>query len=323
MGVKSMFNADEAALFSSKANAGLCSHAYIIDGASGIGKLDFALYCAQAMLCTEPNKPCGYCESCRKAKNGDHPDIFIIGKDKTAAIADVRELIRRSSLKPNDSDKQIFIVCNAGKLREDSQNALLKIIEEPPQTVAIFMLTESRSSLLPTVLSRGQRIHLDGRRDTEIAELLRDKCPQLGMSEIEAAVDFASGNLGEAENFLSKETALLRSKAENLLSLALGKKSYELTTSLLVPKFKREQLYALLSELLSLCVEAEKEKYGIRRNYAPRNGECAKMIESASKRALAAMGEATVSCLASLENNANVTAAASKLSIELLSAATK
>lgn len=318
-----MHNSDEMRLFSSKAESGLCSHAYIIDGASGIGKLDFALYCARAMLCSEAKKPCGYCESCRKASEGNHPDIFVVGRDKTAAIADVRELIRRSTLKPNDSDKQIFIVCNAGKLREDSQNALLKLFEEPPESVAMFLLTESRSSLLPTVLSRGQRIHLDGRRDNEIREELRDKYPQLTPDELESAVEFACGNLGEAEKYLSKETAALRAKAAKLLSLALRKQTYDVTSFLLLPKFKREQLYGLLQEFVGIINESQKQKYGVKRHMAPRSGEDAKVIENASKRALAAMGESAMICMAALENNANITAAASKLAIELLSAASR
>ena len=53
-----MFNSEEAKLFSVRAAEGLCSHAYIVDGEEGIGKLDFALYCARALLCTEKSKPC-------------------------------------------------------------------------------------------------------------------------------------------------------------------------------------------------------------------------------------------------------------------------
>ena len=102
-----MFNTDEEALFSSKAKAGLCSHTYIIDGEAGIGKLDFAYFCSMAMLCTEKNKPCGYCDSCRKIARRDHPDITVVGSEKIASVDDVRRLIMKASLKPNDSDKQI------------------------------------------------------------------------------------------------------------------------------------------------------------------------------------------------------------------------
>lgn len=318
-----MHNSDELRQFYEKAKSGLCSHAYIVDGAAGIGKLDFALSCAKAMLCTEVNKPCSYCQSCKKMISGDHPDVYIIGKDKTASIADVREIIRRSSLKPNDSDKQIFIVCNAGKLREDSQNALLKLFEEPPESVALFLLTESRSSLLPTVLSRGQRIHLDGLRDVELAQLIKEKYLGIKQSELDTVLHIANGNLGEADRYLSKENTALRTKSEKILTLALSKNSYELSNALITPKFKRDQLLGLLNELARLINEAEKAKYNLGKVRLPQNDELLPLVSAASKRALARMGEATVVCIMSLENNANITIAATKLSIDLLSAASR
>ena len=77
------------------------------------------------------------------ALSGNHPDIYVIGNEKTASIDDVRRLITRSSLKPNESDKQVFIICNANKLREEAQNALLKLFEEPPSSVATALATAS------------------------------------------------------------------------------------------------------------------------------------------------------------------------------------
>lgn len=318
-----MYNSEEARLFSARAAQGLCSHAYIVDGEAGIGKLDFALYCARTMLCTEANKPCSYCESCRKALDNNHPDIFIIGKEKTAAIADVRELIRRAGLKPNDGDKQIFIVCNAGKLREDSQNALLKIFEEPPESVALFLLTESRAALLPTVLSRGQRIHLDGMSDSELEAEILAKSPSLDRETLKAVVKMAGGNLSKAKKYLSKENIALREKAERLLGFVLAKNSYEVCAMLIGPKHKRESLLQLLSEFAALVAEAQKEKYSAENMGLPVTGECAERLKNAGRKALVSIGEATLSAMELIENNANITAATSKLSIDLLRAAMK
>ncbi len=318
-----MYNTDEMSLFSQKAKNNLCSHAYIVDGEAGIGKLDFALYCAKAMLCEGINKPCGYCRHCVKISNGDHPDIHIFGQAKTASVDEVREIIRRSTLKPNDSEKQIFIICNAGKLGESAQNALLKLFEEPPATVAIFLLVENRSSLLPTVLSRGQRIHLDGMREHEIREALIEKNRNITERELFDAVNISNGNLGKAMKYLSKENVNLRAKAEAMLVNALMKRSYELSTSLLIPKYKREQLIPILTEFVILVNEAQKGKYGVKNARTPKSEECVNLLKNASKRALARMGEAALVCMQALEGNANVTAAASKLSVDLLSAATK
>lgn len=318
-----MYNYDEERLFSSRASQGLCSHAYIVDGEEGIGKLDFALYCARTMLCTEKHKPCSYCENCRKALEGGHPDIYIIGQEKTASIADVRELIRRSGLKPNDADKQIFIVCNAGKLRSEAQNALLKIFEEPPETVAMFLLTDSRASLLPTVLSRGQRIHLDGMSDSQLEAALAKKHPNLDKMTLRSAVEMASGNLKRAEGYLSKENVALREKSEKLLGFLLTKNSYEVCAMLAAPKHKRENIYSLLGEFAALISEAQKQKYCSASGRSISNAECAERLKTASKKTLATLGELAICAMEALENNANVTAVTSKLSIDLLRAAAK
>ncbi|MBE6692687.1 MAG: hypothetical protein E7586_05130 [Ruminococcaceae bacterium] len=318
-----MFNSEEAKLFSVRAAQGLCSHAYIVDGEEGIGKLDFALYCARTLLCTEKSKPCSYCESCRKALDNNHPDIFVIGRDKTASIADVREIIRRSGLKPNDGEKQIFIVCNAGKLRADSQNALLKIFEEPPESVAMFLLTESRSSLLPTVLSRGQRVHLDGMTDRELEETILNQYPNLDSATLKQVSEMSGGNLSKAKKLLSKETAATREKAEKLLFHVLSKNSYEVCAILAAPKHKREALQALLTELAALVAEAQKQKYYVKSVYLPVGGECAEKLKSAGKRALASIGEIALNGLASIDNNANLTALSSQLAIDFLRAAAK
>ncbi len=318
-----MYNRDEKNLFSSKAKAGLCSHAYIIDGSSGIGKLDFALYCAKTLLCeSQVTKPCSFCPSCQKAQSQNHPDIFVIGKEKAPSIDDVRELIRRSSLKPNDGDKQIFIVNNAGKMRSDAQNALLKLFEEPPQSVALFLLTESRSSLLPTVLSRGQRIHLDGLRDNELKEEISEKY-SLSRTELDYVIETANGNLGVAEKYLSKENTALRQKAQGLLLFAFSKNTYELSNALISPKYKREQLQALLDEFVVLINEVLKQRYGVKRTPSQIVSDTDKRLGNATKRALTAMAEYATRSHIALENNGNVTLVASKLAIDLLGAVSR
>ena len=318
-----MYNSDELRLFFEKARLGVCSHAYIIDGADGVGKREFALEAARAMLCSEKNKPCGCCKNCLMALSGNHPDIFVVGHEKTATIDEVRKLIVRASLKPNQAEKQVFIICNANKLREDSQNALLKLFEEPPATVAIFLLTESRSSLLPTVLSRGQRIHLDGLTDNELADKLAEKYPSLNGSDIKTVVHVAGGNYGIAEKYLSKENSNLREKAENLLLFALAKKNYELTSALVLPKFKRDQLRAVLVELITVANECEKARYGVREALTPKNKELAEIAKNASKRALSRIGEAATACIVALDGNQNVTATATKFATDLIKAAAR
>ncbi|MBO4276792.1 MAG: hypothetical protein J5925_00155 [Clostridia bacterium] len=307
-----MLNTAERERFSEAARKGLCSHAYIVDGAAGVGKYGFALFCASALLCTSSYaKPCGVCPSCIKCAQGEHPDLVTVGGEKAATVPDVRELIHRSSLKPNDGERQVFIVRNADKMLASAQNALLKLFEEPPESVTVFLLTESRSSLLPTVLSRGQRIHLDGMTEQELCAALKKEFPAKSETEISAAAARSDGNAGSARDYLSTFGATLRAEAHGIASLALARKRYELFTALVQPKYKREHLSALLGALLELSETELKRKSGVRMQA---DGE---PLPNATKKALAAIGEAAQNCLMALETNANVTAAASKLAIEL------
>ena len=314
-----MYNSEEMSLFSARAQKGLCSHAYIVDGVNGIGKLDFALYCAQTILCTEHNRPCGYCNQCRKVINGDHPDVFIIGKDKNPLIDDVREIIRRSNLKPNDGEKQVFIICNGNKLNSVSQNALLKIIEEPPQSVVIFLLTESRSSLLPTVLSRGQRVHLDGMRESEIEPLLRKKYPAAEELDIKRALVAGAGNFGKASKYLSKESVSLREKVEKLILCAISGDNFGVSSLIIVPNHTRDGLRNFLQAFTDYVTELQKQKYGVKDAYITANGR----LLAINKRALAYMSEVAFNGVMALENSANVNAVKSKFTLDLLRAAKK
>ncbi len=308
-----MYNKEELLLFASRAENGTCSHAYIIDGEAGVGKLNFAMDAAGILLCQGAKKPCGLCDACIRIKSGGHSDIFVIGREKTASMDDVRELIRRSNLKPNEADKQVFVVCNAGKLRRDAQNALLKIIEEPPKGCVIFLLTESRSSLLPTVLSRGHKIHLSGWTDSELEEYLISTQKNADPQMIKKAVAAAGGNANTALEFLSKEHSAAKKEAEKLFLLALGSDRYALAKQLVATKHKRDSIVPLLLRLVTLINAELQSKYRPSAEYTPVSG-------TVTKRTLFRMEESVIACIAALESNANVTAALSKLAADLFAA---
>ena len=307
-----MLNTEEKRIFAQSARAGVCSHLYIIDGEDGVGKTEFALWCAKALLCTSEDKPCGICTACRKCDSG-HPDIFVIGNgEKAATMADVRELIRRSNLKPNDADRQVFIIANAGRLRTDAQNTLLKLIEEPPGSVTVLMLTESRSSLLPTVLSRGRKIHLSGLSDDELMTELTDRYPGRTKKELADAVLRACGNIRVAESRLDRSTGNAVSKAETVFGYALEGDRHALATELLLPRFKRDQLLLILDELLLLATDALLGKYGREDRSV-----------SATKKQLSKIGEAVIECRKSVEANANLTSACTRLLTDFCAASAR
>ena len=132
------------------------AHAFLILGRSLARINEYAYTLASEILCTEENekkRPCRKCASCIMARNKTHPDINICGRGKTS-VDDVREIVREAYLAPNVGDKKVFVLEGADKFNAQSQNAMLKILEEPPKGVYFVLTSTNKNALLPTVVSR-------------------------------------------------------------------------------------------------------------------------------------------------------------------------
>ena len=136
---------------------GRLPHAILIEGPAGTGKKTFAQRIAQSALCTGKEKPCGICEACRKVENQSHPDICFYtvpeGK-KDFPVEQVREIRGQAYVAPNEGACKIYVIDKAHTMNQAAQNALLKLIEEPPPFVCFILLCENRSQMLETILSR-------------------------------------------------------------------------------------------------------------------------------------------------------------------------
>ncbi len=148
---------------------GETSHAYLLVGSPQVGKGTLALNLAQALNCREDAPPCGECSSCRRIAAGLHPDVQSIslmgegarGRPRVEIGIDViRELQRSAALNPFEGRCRVFIIDGAERLSTDAANCLLKTLEEPPPQVVLVLLASDTNSLLPTVLSRCQRVEL-------------------------------------------------------------------------------------------------------------------------------------------------------------------
>lgn len=138
-------------------------HALIIEGTSSENRLLAAKELAKAMLCQSERIPCGVCRSCRKVDTDDHPDVIICEKESskvTMGVDIIRSMKSSVYVKANDSDNKVYIFKEAQYMTPQSQNALLKVFEEPPDHVSIILTCSSKASLLDTVLSRGTVITL-------------------------------------------------------------------------------------------------------------------------------------------------------------------
>ncbi len=156
------------------------AHAYLFAGPDGVGRYKTAMQWSKLLLCEAPREveglghdSCDQCKSCHLVDAGTHPDFFHVykelkqftadGKGKAApvdlSIDVIREfLIDKVAGRPTHGQRKVFVVSEAERLNTASQNALLKVLEEPPAYCSIILLCTRLEKLLPTIKSRAQTI---------------------------------------------------------------------------------------------------------------------------------------------------------------------
>ncbi len=167
-----------------------------------------ALSVATALVCTgEGERPCGVCLGCMKARSECHPDIRVFTGGETPnsfKVETVREIRSDAYIVPNEAERKVYILENANNMSAQAQNALLKILEEPPEAVCFLLLTPDRNAFLQTVLSRCVVFSQSGGR-------------KVNEEAVEAAKAFADAlpepnefSLMEATSVFEKDKSLLR-----------------------------------------------------------------------------------------------------------------
>ncbi|MBR4304510.1 MAG: hypothetical protein IKT81_04190 [Clostridia bacterium] len=177
--------------------------AIIFAGADGTGKVTAATDLAAALLCTGADRPCGSCPSCRRMKAGTNSDFELFGEglEKAPTIDQVREMRSRSFVRSGDAGFKVFVIANADRLNPQSQNALLKVLEEPLNTV--FILTCANvMDLLQTVRSRCTVYNIEPLdQDTIVRELSR--LEGYTRQQCTEAAAMAQGSLEKARDILA------------------------------------------------------------------------------------------------------------------------
>lgn len=153
---------------------GRCPHAMLIDGAGEAERTELARLAARMIVCENKDRtPCGECEHCRKAKENIHPDIITVSKpdDKKSFVkADVKKMVADAYLTPNEADTKVFIIKEMQQMTEESQNLLLKILEEPPRYTAFVLTSQTSNAVIGTVLSRVVRLRMGKSVETQYSE---------------------------------------------------------------------------------------------------------------------------------------------------------
>ncbi|MBR7009810.1 MAG: DNA polymerase III subunit [Oscillospiraceae bacterium] len=235
------------------------SHCYLIAGPAGSGKHTLARILAAAMECTAGSRrPCGVCLQCRKVLDGVHPDLITVDDPakKTVSVETIRKARADVYIKPNEGLRKIYLIPRAMDMNPAAQNALLKVIEEPPDYAAFLLLTDAAERLLPTIRSRAVPLQLAPLSETEGLAALAARFPGKGREELADAWSRAEGWLGQAEQLLREGESL--APETQAFADAFARRDKLGLTELLVPleRKKREELAPLLTQWAELLSRA-------------------------------------------------------------------
>ena len=208
--------------------------ALLFSGEEGVGKKLFALEIAKALNCRSPKgvEACDQCSACVRISKfnypqskdpddlvemirTDHADVgMMVAPKRVLLVNQMRQIEREANYRPFEGKARVFLIDDADKLNEPSANALLKVLEEPPPTSYLILITSRPAILLPTIRSRCQMIRFSPLTADEIEQYLLKTKAASGL-EARLRARFAHGSIGRAlesdiESFKQQRAAMLK-----------------------------------------------------------------------------------------------------------------
>ncbi len=186
----------------SAGESGRVAHAYLFAGPRGVGKTKTAHAFAASLLCKSGgSQACGHCVSCKKFVDGNHPDLSELEPDdKNKSIIKVKamkDFIQAVHFHPFESDWKVFVIHEADKMNKESANTLLKTLEEPTKNTVMLLVTSKPQQLLPTIMSRCQKIVFGPLETAVVARFVMEN-RGLGEPEADVVARLAEGSIGRA-----------------------------------------------------------------------------------------------------------------------------
>ncbi len=184
-------------IFANDKESGTTSHAVLIVCDDSYMLKKYLKIFAKTLMCDE-KEPCFDCRTCRLIEAENFQDVVFYPTGKKLVVNDVSDLITKSYVKPLEKDKKLFVITDMQDANVQSQNKLLKILEEPPKNTYILLGATSTYPLLSTILSRVKRLDIPHFTDEEIYSELKSEYTDL--DKLKTAIKLSSGNVGEVIN---------------------------------------------------------------------------------------------------------------------------
>lgn len=220
-------------------------NALLFAGEEGIGKKLFARELAKSFVCLNPTggEACDKCRNCLRASHieipqsekkedyhrvffTEHPDIGFVVQFKTRILVDsIRALEQEANFRPFEANARFFLIDDADKMNDAAANALLKTLEEPPNSSYIFLITSRPAALLPTILSRCQIVRFAPISEKKIEKHLL-KTKEFSTDDAEIAAKLAQGSLGRALEIDSEKFRAWRETMLDVLKSLTGRRNY-------------------------------------------------------------------------------------------------
>src|SRR5215218_8999489 len=215
-------------------DSGRLPGALLFAGEEGVGKKLFALEIARALNCRTPRdgEACGQCSACTRIGKlnyperedadewnqiiwTDHPDVgLVVAPRRVLRVEQMRQIEKEANFRPFEGKARVFLIDEADKLNDASANALLKVLEEPPRTSHLILITARPAMLLPTIRSRCQMIRFAPLTPDEIeTHLTKSNLVDKQTARLRARA--AGGSMGRAlagdlVTFTSQRKAMLK-----------------------------------------------------------------------------------------------------------------
>ncbi len=237
------------------------SHCYIFCGPRGTGKTSTARILAKALNCKKgiTPEPCNKCENCVSISNGSSMDVVEIDAASNRGINEIRELREKVKYLPNILRKKVYIIDEVHMLTTEAFNALLKVLEEPPEHVIFIMATTEPNKVIPTIISRCQRFNFLPIPMDKIKERLQKIAKSEKITISDSAMNlvskYADGSLRDADGILEQLAAFGEDKVEvadviSLLGVTDIETLFEFTDILIEKNLERGLL--LVKKLLAV-----------------------------------------------------------------------